>query len=166
VYINFSYPAHLAHRIYTMLNKKTSKFSQYIFLSLSTSLSKRVKHLVSGYNPTNRFISLPLLIIKTVGIALRSYCSAIVGAPSIFTSQAVTLQACISISDCIVRVTSLRGDRGKKITPHYSTFSISFIPFFSAFFGKAPTAICGLSFSGTKRMLGMLRMPKTAANSC
>jgi len=49
-----------------------------------------------------------------------------------------------------------RKDIACKRVPHYSTFNTSFIAFFSVSLGKAPTAICGLSFSGTKRMLGML----------
>ena len=38
----------------------------------------------------------------------------------------------------------------------YSTFNTSFIASFSVFLGNAPTAIFGLSFNGTKRMLGIL----------
>ena len=46
--------------------------------------------------------------------------------------------------------------RRAEACPRYSTFNTSFIAFSSVFLGKAPTAICGLSFSGTNSMLGML----------
>jgi len=84
------------------------------------------------------------------------YSLAMADVRSTFTLHTMTLPAYL-LASVIWSVPASDGeDSDWKIGPHYSTFNTSFIAFFSVSFGKAPIAICGLSFSGTKSMLGML----------
>ena len=72
------------------------------------------------------------------------------------TLHTVILPVYLSPSEEMIEPGSGWRKRRAETGPRYSTFNTSFIASFSVFLGKAPTAICGLLCSGTKRMLGML----------
>ena len=72
------------------------------------------------------------------------------------TLHTVILPVYLSPSEEKIEPGSVRRKRHAETDPHYSTFNTSFIASFSVFLGNAPTAICGLSFNGTKRILGIL----------
>ena len=111
MFVNFSYSASagFVNRIYTMLNKKTSKFSRYQSLSLSTNLSKRAIYSVSDCSPTRRFTSLPFLIISTVGIAVTPYFSAMAVTWSTSTLHTVTLSTYLSARSDMVGARTRQG---------------------------------------------------------